>query len=199
MSKEFRNALGFGLPGVISNGFAVERGRVDIESDSGMHHVSDNEPEEEGECGDHFKIKKRFAADPAHFLHILHAGDACDQGTEDDQGDGSTPRGHDPSDMFKRFFGNNEPRSFRTEGSGTGFIVDKKGYLITNYHVVENADRIKVRMAGESTEYRGHFVVFVVSISKDGAIARGSPKPGTHTLLPLVRCTTAVLLSANCA
>ena len=96
------------------------------------------------------------------------------QDSDDNQGDGYTPRGHDPSDMFKRFFGNNEPRSFRTEGSGTGFIVDKKGYLITNYHVVENADRIKVRMAGESTEYRGRMIGF--DKETDVAVLKIDPK-----------------------
>jgi serine protease Do len=96
------------------------------------------------------------------------------QDSDDNQGDGDTPRGHDPSDMFKRFFGNNEPRSFRTEGSGTGFIVDKKGYLITNYHVVENADRIKVRMAGESTEYRGRLIGF--DKETDVAVLKIDPK-----------------------
>ncbi len=78
--------------------------------------------------------------------------------SDEDNGEEASPKGHDPSDMFKRFFGNGEPRSFRTEGTGTGFIVDRKGYLITNYHVIENADRIKVRLAGEDIEYRGHVV-----------------------------------------
>jgi serine protease Do len=65
----------------------------------------------------------------------------------------------DPSsDAFRRFFGGQEPHSFRTEGSGTGFIVDKNGYLITNQHVVENADRIKVRLLGDELDYRAHVV-----------------------------------------
>ena len=82
------------------------------------------------------------------------------RGDSTDDGDGETPQGRDPSDMFKRFFGNQEPHSFRTEGSGTGFIVDKNGYIITNEHVVEKADRIKVRLAGDQTDYRGHVVGF---------------------------------------
>ncbi len=77
---------------------------------------------------------------------------------EEDGGEGATPKGHDPSDMFKRFFGGGEQRSFRTEGTGTGFIVDKKGYVITNYHVVQNADRIKVRLAGEELDYHGRVI-----------------------------------------
>lgn len=77
---------------------------------------------------------------------------------EDDDSAPATPQGHDPSEMFKHFFGNSEPRSFRTEGSGTGFIVDRKGYIITNHHVVENADRIKVKLAGEPGDYRGRVI-----------------------------------------
>ncbi len=79
---------------------------------------------------------------------------------EDDNGEEGSPRGHDPQDMFKRFFGDSEPKSFRSEGSGTGFIVDKNGYILTNYHVVKNADRIKVKLAGEPDTYRGRVVGF---------------------------------------
>lgn len=78
--------------------------------------------------------------------------------SEEDNGEDTAPKGHDPSDMFKRYFGGGEQRSFRTEGSGTGFVVDKKGYLLTNYHVVQNADRIKVRLAGEEIDYHGRVI-----------------------------------------
>ena len=81
-----------------------------------------------------------------------------DDPDEQDNGDSQQPK--DPSDMFKRFFGNQDQRSFRTEGSGTGFIVDKNGYIITNRHVIEKADRIKVRMPGDDTEYRARVIGF---------------------------------------
>ena len=78
-----------------------------------------------------------------------------------DNGEESTPKQRDPSDMFKKFFGNEDrQRSFRSEGSGTGFIVDRNGYVLTNYHVVENADRIKVRLAGEPADYKGRLIGF---------------------------------------
>ncbi len=77
----------------------------------------------------------------------------------DDNGDTPDPKSQDPSDMFKRFFGGGaEPRSFRSEGSGTGFIVDKNGYIITNHHVVEKADRVKVKLSGEDVEYRARVI-----------------------------------------
>src|SRR6185436_9249243 len=37
------------------------------------------------------------------------------------------------------------PQPFRTQASGSGFIVDASGYIVTNNHVVESARRIMVR------------------------------------------------------
>ena len=34
------------------------------------------------------------------------------------------------------------------EGTGSGSIIDQKGYVLTNYHVVEEADQIKVGLQG---------------------------------------------------
>lgn len=89
-----------------------------------------------------------------------HRGDT--EAEPEDPSSGDTPEGSDPSDTLKRFFGkgDQQQRSFRSEGSGTGFIVDKNGYVITNYHVVEKADRIKVRLSGEDLDYRGNVVGF---------------------------------------
>jgi serine protease Do len=62
----------------------------------------------------------------------------------------------DGMDMFKRFFGQQGtpqmPR--KQEASGSGFIVDRNGYILTNLHVVEEADHIKVKLTGDSTEYK---------------------------------------------
>ena len=59
---------------------------------------------------------------------------------DDDQGD------DDSSDLFRRFFGgpggggDSSPQSQRREQSGTGFVVDKNGYIVTNNHVVDGVD-----------------------------------------------------------
>ena len=56
-------------------------------------------------------------------------------------------------DFFNRFFGGQMPD---TEGGddgqvrqslGSGFIVDPKGYIITNYHVIDKADEIYVKLS----------------------------------------------------
>jgi len=41
------------------------------------------------------------------------------------------------------------PQERRQSGIGTGFIIDKSGHIITNNHVVEGADTIKVKLKDE--------------------------------------------------
>jgi S1-C subfamily serine protease len=53
-------------------------------------------------------------------------------------------------ERFKDFFGKQMPPQERRQGGvGTGFIIDKSGHIITNNHVVEDADKIKVEKEGE--------------------------------------------------
>lgn len=49
------------------------------------------------------------------------------------------------------------PRYFRQQGLGTGVIVDPSGYILTNYHVVEGAEPIDVRLA-DGRVYRAKMV-----------------------------------------
>jgi serine protease Do len=52
-------------------------------------------------------------------------------------------------DFFDRFFGGQggpDPGTIREKSLGSGVIVDGKGYIITNRHVVEKADRIRVKL-----------------------------------------------------
>ena len=48
-------------------------------------------------------------------------------------------------DFFERFFG--EPPQRERSSLGSGVIVDKRGYILTNNHVVEQADEIEVRLS----------------------------------------------------
>jgi serine protease Do len=52
----------------------------------------------------------------------------------------------DPEEMWRRFFGGPNPRR-RQQGLGSGFIIDQDGSILTNNHVVENADKITVKLA----------------------------------------------------
>jgi serine protease Do len=47
-------------------------------------------------------------------------------------------------DFFDRFFGDLPQREFKQRSLGSGFIIDKEGYILTNYHVIEKADEIRV-------------------------------------------------------
>jgi Do/DeqQ family serine protease len=76
----------------------------------------------------------------------------------------STPPGADDPffrDFFNQFFGpdNRGPSGpeFRQPGLGSGVIFDKRGLLLTNFHVVKGADEIIVRLS-DKKEYRGQLL-----------------------------------------
>ena len=77
---------------------------------------------------------------------------AAPEVTEKDEGDKEEPETTNPLlDMFRRQ--NRRPQ----RGVGSGFIVDSKGYILTNEHVVEGATRITVGLqSGE--KYRGRVI-----------------------------------------
>ena len=50
-------------------------------------------------------------------------------------------------DFFEDFFGAVPDRELKQRSLGTGFIIDKSGLIITNNHVVERADEIKVKLS----------------------------------------------------
>ncbi len=68
----------------------------------------------------------------------------------------------DPSeDFFFHFFdgqpnGQQAPQAERSLGSGV--IVDKGGYILTNNHVVDQATKIQVTLAGDTTKYTAKVV-----------------------------------------
>ncbi len=72
-----------------------------------------------------------------------------------------SPFSDDPlfKDFFEQFFGSGPgPRGeFKQPSLGSGFIIDKKGDVLTNFHVVKGADEITVRLSSKK-EYRGKVV-----------------------------------------
>jgi serine protease Do len=86
-----------------------------------------------------------------------------DQDQDQDQGgEDGTPF----QDFFDKFFGGQggqggqggaqDPGTIRQRSLGSGVIVDSKGYIVTNRHVVEKADRIRVKLQDESPTSPGH-------------------------------------------
>jgi len=85
-------------------------------------------------------------------------------GNPDDQGPGAGGGGDEDNpfqDFFNRFFGGQPGGGggggngqfggpdMRERSLGSGVIVDSKGYILTNNHVVEKADRIRVNLMGD--------------------------------------------------
>ncbi len=60
-------------------------------------------------------------------------------------------------DFFERFFQHRFPRKFKQMGAGSGFIVSKDGYILTNNHVVADADKIIVKLA-DGREFKAKIV-----------------------------------------
>ena len=72
--------------------------------------------------------------------------------------DGNTPDQGDMQDFFNRFFGgqgggqgddDSDGAGGERQALGSGFIVDSRGYIITNNHVVDKADKIYVKLASD--------------------------------------------------
>jgi len=49
--------------------------------------------------------------------------------------------------FFEEFFGEIPEREFKRMGLGSGVIIDREGYILTNEHVVDSADTIRVRLS----------------------------------------------------
>jgi len=98
-------------------------------------------------------------------------------GDDEDQGDNG---GMD--EFLYRFFGNpfgngspDMPQMQRRGSAlGSGVVVDRAGYILTNNHVVDKADRIQVKFMNDSTEYDAKVVG--VDVPTDLAVIRVTGK-----------------------
>jgi serine protease Do len=59
-----------------------------------------------------------------------------------ERGDDESGGGNDP---FEQFFGRGRQRPQVRQGAGSGFVIDPRGYILTNNHVVEGAFNIRVK------------------------------------------------------
>ena len=72
---------------------------------------------------------------------------------------GGSPFGGSPfgDDFFDRFFGDMPRREFKQRSLGSGFIISNDGYIFTNNHVVEQADKILVKIS-DGKEYEAKVI-----------------------------------------
>jgi serine protease Do len=60
-------------------------------------------------------------------------------------------------DFFERFFGDIPQREFKQKSLGSGFIISHDGYIFTNNHVVEQADKILAKLS-DGKEYEAKVI-----------------------------------------
>ena len=98
---------------------------------------------------------------------------------DDDQGQGQSPF----DDFFDRFFGGQiGPQQQMPERAlGSGVIVDSKGYIVTNRHVIEGADRIKVHLTDDPIGLNYDAKVIGQDQETDLAVIKIEPKRALST------------------
>ncbi|RRA47964.1 trypsin-like peptidase domain-containing protein [Acidipila sp. EB88] len=74
--------------------------------------------------------------------------------------------------FFQRFFNGqgHEAQPQEERGLGSGFIVDPRGYIVTNNHVIDKADRIYVKLTTDPATDQGHRAT-VVGVDKETDLA----------------------------
>jgi serine protease Do len=112
----------------------------------------------------------------------------------DDQGDDQQQQQGQGNmqDFFNHFFGGQMPDMGGggddgqvRESLGSGFIVDPKGYIITNFHVIEKADKIYVKLSTDPDNQDEGRPARVIGVDKATDLA--VIKIDTSTPLPTVK------------
>jgi S1-C subfamily serine protease len=90
----------------------------------------------------------------------------------------TTSRTQQPSDFFGNPFGTTQTQ----RALGSGFVIDKAGHIVTNYHVVRGAKAIQVSFSNNE-----HFKARVVGVdpSTDSAVLQVQVKSRALKSLPL--------------
>jgi serine protease Do len=83
--------------------------------------------------------------------------------------------GQNPGGSMGGGMGGMEQQDRRTAGLGSGVVVDRNGYILTNNHVVEHSTRLKVKFTNDPTEYPAKVIgtdaltdLAVIKIDKTG-------------------------------
>jgi len=78
------------------------------------------------------------------------------------------PEGSPFGDLFEKFFNYENPGETQRDSQslGSGFIISKDGYILTNHHVIDGADEVIVRLAN-----REEYVATIVGSDKASDIA----------------------------
>jgi S1-C subfamily serine protease len=71
------------------------------------------------------------------------------------------------------------------EGAGSGFVIDPKGYILTNAHVVADAERIEVLLGDQHAQSRYAAKFVGADQRNDVALIKIDPKGAQLTALPL--------------
>ncbi len=109
-----------------------------------------------------------------------HVRRGTPQGPDEGPGGGGDDENNPFQDFFNRFFGGQPGMGggqggqdgmgdMRERSLGSGVIVDPKGYIVTNNHVVEKADRIRVRLMGDPATVS--YDATVVGVDKETDLA----------------------------
>jgi serine protease Do len=120
-----------------------------------------------------------------------HSPHGLQQGPTEPNGGGGDQGGQgDMQDFFNHFFGGQggpgAPPAGPQHALGSGFIVDPRGYIITNNHVVDDADHIYVKLSTDPDDPSDPGrPATVVGVDKDTDIA--VIKIDTKTPLPFVK------------
>ena len=91
-------------------------------------------------------------------IQVTQFGDRIQPNT--DQAQNPHEDMEDIPEFFRRFFdvpGNPDYGTPDRQGAGSGFIIEDDGYIMTNHHVVENADEIIVRL-NDRREFKAELI-----------------------------------------
>ena len=132
------------------------------------------------------RVSNRYQPSQAAFTETPPAGISDPASATDEQNNIEVYRTLSPGVVFihstsyaRDFFGYVEPQ----EGSGSGSILDQQGNILTNYHVIEGAQKLSVSIGGKKD-----YAAMVVGRDPDTdlAVIRLTEKPpGPLTVIPM--------------